>query len=48
VPRLGNLDPKALALALIAAVLVFCLHAGSIATLGVMAGLGLAVRLLFG
>ena len=47
-PRLDSLDPAPLALALIAAVLVFRLHAGMVATLGVTAGLGLAVRLLLG
>ena len=47
-PRLDSLDPAALALALIAAVLVFRLHAGTVLTIGVTAGLGLAIRLLLG
>jgi chromate transporter len=43
-----TLDLKAFALALIAAVLAFRLHRGLVEMVAVMAGLGIAVRLLFG
>jgi chromate transporter len=44
----ATLDLKASGLALVAAVLAFVLHRGLVETVLIMAGLGIAVRLLFG
>jgi chromate transporter len=45
IPRLGSLDPLALALAALAAACLFWLKLGLLQTLGITAAVGLATRL---